>query len=117
MKRVNLKSQDQERELLPVGNDFGRVGLLFLFKDAHFLIFIIFNHSCLTLLRRHMDALRFDLEQVLLNALRYNESDSLIVCQAHLVTSLALKALSDPKYSLVRSSFTFFSHRYLGSHI
>ncbi|EUB58319.1 PH-interacting protein [Echinococcus granulosus] len=49
---------------------------------------------------RQSEAIRFDLEQIFKNALRYNEPTSLIVRQAQLVTSLALKAISDASFNL-----------------
>ena len=45
----------------------------------------------------------YDLQQLAKNALRYNEPGSLIVRQAHLVTALATKAVTDATYDLVRS--------------
>eukprot|EP00108_Taenia_solium_P000412 TsM_000966900 transcript=TsM_000966900 gene=TsM_000966900 len=53
-----------------------------------------------SLFYRQSEAIRFDLEQIFKNALRYNEPTSLIVRQAQLVTSLALKAISDASFSL-----------------
>ncbi|KAM7534388.1 hypothetical protein Aperf_G00000111488 [Anoplocephala perfoliata] len=49
---------------------------------------------------RQSQAIRFDLEHIAKNAVRYNEPDSLIVRQAQLITSLALKPLSNPAYNI-----------------
>lgn len=57
---------------------------------------------------RQSQAIQFDLEQIAKNAVRYNEPDSLIVRQAQLITSLALKSLSDPAYNVVCKLYYFF---------
>ncbi|VDM32002.1 unnamed protein product [Hydatigera taeniaeformis] len=65
------------------------------------LVDLLFIRSRLeSLFYRQSEAIRFDLEQIFKNALRYNEPTSLIVRQAHLVTSLALKAISDANFNL-----------------
>ncbi|KAL7056691.1 hypothetical protein AAHC03_020574 [Spirometra sp. Aus1] len=48
---------------------------------------------------REVNAIRFDIEQVHANAVRYNEPNSLIVRQAQLITTLAVRALDDPSYT------------------
>ncbi|VDL89831.1 unnamed protein product [Schistocephalus solidus] len=71
----------------------------YLLVNPYLVDFLFIRQRLHNLFYREVDAIRFDIEQIHANAMRYNEPNSLIVRQAQLITMLAVRALDDPSYT------------------